>query len=231
MFLVEQSYQNLLIELQIFPPIQTIALCIDSRNIIFEAREHYQKRSFRNRYHIGSHQGLLELSVPLKKGKNNRQPIKEVLITYDTGWPVTHWRAIQSAYGKSAYFIYYKDFVEEVLFSESNYLFELNQKTWNMVDNILQQQWNFEFTEKYKQDYGENILDLRAKIKLNNKEVFKMPQYYQVYSSSTGFIPHLSILDLIFHLGPDAYGYLVSLASDLRKMLMESGPNKNVGEK
>jgi hypothetical protein len=219
----EQSYQNLLIELQIFPPIQTIALCIDFRNIIFEAQEHYQKRSFRNRYHIGSHLGLLELSVPLQKGKNNQQPIKEVLISYNSLWPTTHWRAIQSSYGKSAYFIYYKDLIEEVLFSQSETLFELNLKSWNIIDKILQQNWNYEFTEKYQIHDVHTILDLRSKIKLNPAERIAMPQYYQVYSGSTGFIPHLSILDLIFHLGPDAYGYLVSLASQMRSQLYLNG--------
>jgi hypothetical protein len=208
---MQQSYQKLIIESQLFPPIRTIAHFIKSEFIHIEAKENYQKRSFRNRYHIGTHQGLLELSVPLLKGKNNQLPITEVIISYDTNWPQIHWRAIQSSYGKSAYFIYYSDHIREVLFSGRDSLFELNKLSIEMTKQILQQEWKIKYTEEYKKQYLPSVLDLRSKINLKNLASTSFPEYYQVYSAAAGFIPDLSILDLIFHLGPDAVGYMMKM--------------------
>lgn len=205
-----QSYQNLLIESQIFPPIQVIAGFIKSKNILIEAQEHYQKRSFRNRYYIGSHQGRLALSVPLVKGKNNHQSITEVKISYQSAWPAIHWKALQSTYGKSAFFIYYKDLVKEVLFSDCSYLFELNNQSLSLVKQILQPAWEIQFTKQYQPSPSAEILDVRNKFNLKNIESFSIPEYYQVFSSSTGFITQLSVLDCIFHLGPEALSYLMS---------------------
>ncbi len=206
--ILQPPNHNILIESQIFPPIQTIAYCIKTNNILFEASENYQKRSFRNRYQIGSHQGILELTIPLSKGKNDHQAITEVKISYDSDWPNIHWKAIQSSYGKSAYFIYYKDLIADVLFSNSNYLFEINLLSWKLIQGILQQDWNIQFTEQYSSQVTDDILDLRSKINLKNIRTLEIPEYYQVFSGTTGFIPQLSILDLIFHFGPEAYLYL-----------------------
>ncbi len=208
-----QNYQNILIETQIFPPIETVSYCINKKAVIFEAHENYQKRSFRNRYQIGSHQGLLNLSVPLVKGKNNQQPILEVKISYDLNWPTIHWKALQSSYGKSAFFIYYKELIEAVLFSECTYLFDLNLKTWRFIESALQLHWEILLTEEYQLKAGHGIQDLRSRRKFSNSRMFTIPEYYQVFSASTGFLPNLSILDLIFHLGPEAYSYLHSLST------------------
>ena len=35
-------------------------------------------------------------------------------------------------------------------------------------------------------------------------EVFKVVPYYQVFQEKLGFIPNLSIVDLVFNLGPES---------------------------
>ncbi len=212
MKLFRQSYQNLLIETQIFPPIATMGLFIHSNSLCIEACENYQKRSFRNRYHIGSHQGLLALSVPLLKGKNNQQLITEVAISYESPWPSVHWKAIQSSYGKSAYFIYYKDMIQELLFAKPRHLFQLNHTILQTLCKELEIEISIRETHEFAVNPTDpSILDFRSKMIPRELSRFSFPEYYQVYSSSSGFIPNLSILDLLFHLGPDSLGYLSEL--------------------
>jgi hypothetical protein len=203
-----QNYQNLIIETQIFPSIPVIAILLNTSEVIIESREHYQKRSFRNRYHIGSHQGMMELSVPLKKAKNNHQLITEVLISYDLDWPGQHWKAIQTSYGRAAYFLYYKDQVRELLFNNAVNLFDLNQASLKFIQDVLQFDLNLNCSIVYNKICDEKYLDLRSAFHLEFSRMYSGLPYYQVYSAQTDFIPGLSFLDLLFHKGPESFTFL-----------------------
>ncbi|HEX5626086.1 MAG TPA: WbqC family protein [Saprospiraceae bacterium] len=206
--LPQQNYQNLLMETQVFPPVQTLAFCVHSQKIFIEAHEHYQKRSFRNRYRLGGCQGIVELSIPLKKGKNQQQRIADVLIAYDRPWPELHWKAIQSSYGKSAYFIYYKDEVRELLHSRPERLLEFNGLVFDRIGRWLKLNLDWHLSLRYETSENPSLLDLRSRITPKTIGHFPAEPYYQVFSSVTGFLPQLSVLDLLFHLGPDAAAYL-----------------------
>lgn len=56
-----------------------------------------------------------------------------------------------------------------------------------------------------------NITDMRGK----EPESHNMPPYYQVRADKLGFIPSLSILDLLFNMGPEAQLYLKKLCTAL----------------
>lgn len=207
-----QNYRNILIETQIFPPLRTIACFLQYPEVNIEAHEHYQKRSFRNRYRIGSTQGPLDLSIPLQKGKNQQQNIQEVKISYETNWSLQHIRAIQSSYGKSAYFIYYKDLIFELLSKKEDYLFDLNWKSLQLIAQIIPIKLKLEISSDYLEHSNNSCLDLRNKIQIQSDETIPLPAYYQVFSVKTGFISNLSILDLIFHQGPEAIYYLQQIS-------------------
>ena len=67
------------------------------------------------------------------------------------------------------------------------------------------------FTESFKKQYPSKLLDYREKIhpkKSFRDPRFKNPEYTQVFSPKYGFIPNLSILDLLFNLGPESADYL-----------------------
>ncbi|NJN78366.1 MAG: WbqC family protein [Saprospiraceae bacterium] len=100
---------NALIESQYFPPLAYFSVLLKHEKVWIEQFENYQKGSYRNRCHIATANGLLRLSIPLEKGKNNQTCIKEVKIHNDTNWQIQHWRAIKSAYGNAPYFEYYAD--------------------------------------------------------------------------------------------------------------------------
>lgn len=207
-----QNYPNILIESQIFPPIRAIAYFLQNPNVCIEAHEHYQKRSHRNRYRIGSTQGPLDLSIPLLKGKNQQQNIQDVKISYGCNWPMQHLRAIQSSYGKSAYFIYYKDLIFELLLKKEDYLFDLNWNSLQLIAGIIPIDLNLHKSEHYLAKPDQAGLDLRNHFQFQTIDPVTLPSYYQVFAGKSGFISNLSILDLIFHQGPEAIYYLQQIS-------------------
>ena len=207
-----QNYPNILIETQIFPPIRAIAYFLQYPNVCIEAHEHYQKRSYRNRYRIGSTQGPLDLSIPLLKGKNQQQNIKDVKISYGCNWPLQHLRAIQSSYGKSAYFIYYKDLIFELLLKKEEFLFDLNWNSLQLIAGLIPINLNLQSSKNNIVQSDHASLDLRNQIQFLSSEPISLPSYYQVFTVKTGFISNLSILDLIFHQGPEAIYYLQQIS-------------------
>ncbi|MBK8955384.1 MAG: WbqC family protein [Saprospiraceae bacterium] len=201
---MEQSYRNLLIHTTAFPDIHLAAYLSQLPKLIIEINENYQKKSTRNRYNLGSHQGTHTLSIPLEKGKNQQKNIREVRIFQQSDWRIQHQRYLQTVYGRSPYFEYYRDELDYLYSNQTTSLFEWNQTSLQQLSKWLK--WNFqiEFTESFKLNYPSDTLDLRNQTKAN--QFAPNPYYEQLFG--TIFIPHLSVLDLIFHLGPEAELYL-----------------------
>lgn len=198
----------LLIENQIFPPVLTIALALKEGKLLIEACENYNKGSFRNKFSVMSSGGTTTLSVPLDKGKNNSKPIKEVTISYAENWQQNHMRTIQTNYGKSPFFEDYFPEIERIYSVDFEYLFDLNQKALDLISQLLSLNLPIETTTEYKSDYSFNqsgIRDYRNIItpKLDTKN-YNFKTYPQVFQDRHGFIPNLSILDLLFCMGPES---------------------------
>ena len=190
-----------------FPPVLFWTVWKQSGRIGIEAHEHYQKGSFRNRMHINDPTGFLPLSVPLLKGKNNQMPVTEVRIDNTQNWQRKHWRALETAYGKSPFFEHYQDELSPLFHRRYERLFELNLDTIKVVAELLQ----FDFqtlilTEKYKNRPEDE--DFRHKMKVKSRINHSFARYVQVFSAQAGFVPNLSILDLLFCTGPEAVRYL-----------------------
>jgi len=205
-----------IIESQYLPPISYFAVLLKQPSIFIEQYENYQKGSYRNRCHIATANGILRLSIPLEKGKNNQTPIKEVKIYNADNWQIQHWRAIKSAYGKSPYFEFYAD--ELCLFFEKKYDFLLD---WNtdllrfMTENIGLPV-DIQLTDNYYKN-DNSIMDYRNVIspKKENSNLFQDLHYGQVFEDKHGFIPNLSILDLLFCKGPEAIFVIDNLKNKL----------------
>lgn len=194
-----------IIESQYLPPISYFAVLLKQPTIFIEQYENYQKGSYRNRCHIATANGVLRLSIPLEKGKNNQTLMKDVKIYNANNWQIQHWRAIKSAYGKSPFFEFYTD--ELFPFFEKKYDFLLD---WNMdllhfmIENIglpVDVQLTDDY---YKSDTS--ITDYRNLISPKNEIANhgQYLQYGQVFQDKHGFLPNLSILDLLFCKGPEA---------------------------
>ena len=201
----------LIIELQCFPPVEFFAKYLTFQQCYFEKWENYVKRSYRNRYYLLSPQGVHALTIPLKKGKNTGVPIDEVEISYDENWPKSHWRSLQSFYGKSAFFDEFAGPLQTLLFEEKVRLWDFNKAALRICMNGLGLSQQMEFTSAYRKTYaGEECEDLRHTILPPPKEPYNVEllPYPQVFSEELPFQPNLSILDLLFCMGPEALSYL-----------------------
>ena len=200
--------ESTLIELHYFPSIQYMSKFFASSNVVLEQQENYRKGSYRNRMHIASANGLLRLSIPLIKGKNEKQGIREVRISYEEPWQNKHWTAIQSAYGNSPYFDDYSPIFHRFFKEKKTYLFDLNLAILTELLELLDINPSIQFTETYAKDTINGLIDWRQCISPKpNKScadsAYKTVPYPQVFMEKTGFLPNLSILDLIFCQGPE----------------------------
>ncbi len=198
---------NLLIESQYLPPIPTIALMLGIGAVELEKQEHYQKRSYRNRCKIATANGINTLSIPLKKGKNERMNIAEVQISNEENWQKQHWKTISSAYGNAPFFEHYEADFRPLFEQKANLLFSFNLSLLKTIIDILELGIQVDFSTVYRRIPLENSLDFRNIIKpqlKDNDEIpqYKSIQYHQVFEEKAGFIPGLSILDLVFCCGP-----------------------------
>ncbi|MBC7883975.1 MAG: WbqC family protein [Saprospiraceae bacterium] len=194
-------------ETQIFGPVDIYAAYTKADILLIEKHEHYQKRSFRNRYDILTANGRQTLSVPLSKGKNAGIYITDVTISYDENWIVQHLQSIRSAYGKSPYFEFYFQDLEKLLLKKHKFLFDLNLESLEFTLKKLKLHVTLEYTNSYQKTYSDTI-DLR-KTTWNQTE--SRNKYTQVWAEKFEFVPNLSILDLLFCEGPHSVQVLKNI--------------------
>ncbi len=202
----------MLIELGYFPPVAHFGLFRASNDIWIEEWEHYQKNSYRNRCYIATSREVLRLTVPLQKGKHEQQPVRDVRISYDTPWQRQQRQSIVSAYGKAPFFL---DYEQEILpFFDKKYifLFDMNWEIFEKINGLLGIETPFYRTQKYEPTEL-MATDWRNKIKPNEaaENYFYWSAYPQIFETVHGFLPNLSILDLLFCTGPEALSYLPEL--------------------
>ena len=203
----------ILFELQYLPPIQYFTKFFQYENVFIEQHENYSKRSFRNRSHIIMADGIRRLSIPLKKGKNEQQSIRDVHIAYDENWQKIHWASIVSAYNNAPFFEHYEHLFQPFYKKRFELLFDFNLALLKTVLQILGLNESFKLTESYQKEAFEGLHDFRNRINprqfvKNEDHDFSPSKYSQVFEEKNGFIPNLSILDLIFCTGPQASFYL-----------------------
>lgn len=173
-------------------------------NCCVERQETFQKRSIRNRTTILGANGSLILSVPLKRGKT-KQMISDVEVAFDGQWQREHMRSIQSAYGNAPYFDYYIDSIKELINSCDATLIAFFERIYNFFKNKLGLA-ELQYTTEYK-FICDDIYDMR---KATRNYSCQIPEYFQVFESKFGFKNDLSILDLLFNLGPESSQILLN---------------------
>ena len=182
-----------------FAPILYYAL-IQNEPVMMERHEHYNKQSYRNRCTIYSANGLLDLTVPVAKGKALKVPITEVEISYDTLWQKQHFKAIESAYRRSPFYEYYIDDLMVFFDRRHRYLYDFNMQIMHKVCSLINISPRIQESSEYVKS-GYSIIDLRNCIHPHVPD--DTPRYTQVFADKWGFKPNLSILDLLFNRGPE----------------------------
>ncbi len=196
----------LLLETQYLPSIAWCSAVWQEKTVALDAAEHYQKGSLRNRCHIVGPNGPQRLSVPLEKGKHQQTPIKEVRISHEVPWQRQHWRTIQTSYGNAPFFEHYADDIRPFYERRWEFLFDFN---YDFLTLILKKKlnWTGDFvfqSEYYPAGTWPQAADMRGKIGggLNEFPAWYSPvRYPQVFEERTGFLPNLSVLDLLLCCG------------------------------
>ncbi len=189
------------IEIQYFPTLFFFQLFAFSE-VRVEKCDSYQKRSFRNKCVICNSLGPQVLTVPLLKGKHERQPVTDVRISYDENWPRQHLQSLKSAYGKAPYFDFFFGKLSATIESRPSFLFDLNVEILTQINEITNLCPDLIFTEAYlsASHYDQDMRDFINP--QNYASLNPTHPYEQVFADRLGFLSNLSILDLIFCLGP-----------------------------
>jgi hypothetical protein len=185
-------------------------------DVCIEKHENFQKQSYRNRCYIYGANGIQCLVIPVKKLHGEKTPISAVEIDFTSPWQKIHLKSIQSAYQTSPFYEYYADDFNSLYVEMPELLFDLNQRLLIYILKTLGLNSQIQFTEVFQKTIPENI-DFRQSIhpkpRLNKPcENFSPVPYQQVFQERYGFLPNLSILDLLFNEGPNALQILKSSA-------------------
>lgn len=187
----------------------------------------FEKGSFRNRNRIKTPSGPFWLTVPVLTRNRGPQLINDVVIDHKTGWGDRHVKTITQYYSRARYFNRYADDIFGVILKSFNFLSELNTEltlclmkalgintptirsselgiTGERTERIIKIVEHLNGNAFYEGAAGRAYLDpavfARRGIRLLFQD-YRHPSYTQFFGD---FTPFLSVIDLIFHHGPES---------------------------
>ena len=186
-------------------PVEYYMQMYNSERVIIEKQCNYIKQTYRNRCVIASANGLQTLSIPIIKPSSSHCCTKDIRIAEHGNWQHLHWNAIVSAYNSTPFFEYYEDDFRPFYEKKQEFLFDFNQELMELVCSLLDITPNVSFSSQFITDIKPNELDLRELIHPKKEPYIKKHKpYYQVFENKFGFQSNLSIIDLLFNMGPEA---------------------------
>lgn len=173
-----------------------------------ERFDHYMKQTYRNRCVIASAEGALALTIPTEKALEAKCLMKDVRISDHGNWRHVHWNAFVAAYKHSPFFDYYADEFRRFFECKYEFLYDFNDELCRWVCSQIDIQPRLLPTEDYQMetpeadDFRETIHPKKLYTECDKE--FTPHPYYQVFDAKLGFIPNLSIVDLLFNMGPES---------------------------
>ena len=189
-----------------FSPIAQYSEIVKADNVVFEMEDNFQKQGYRNRCYIYNSNGKQLLSIPVKhKFTDQRKKTKDTLVENDFPWQDQHFKSLKIAYRTSPFYEFYEDDIQHIFTKKYKYLQDVNIDTHLFIADALQINTNFTKTASFLVDV-DNDFRLLAEVKNQPKKLVE--NYIQMFDDKHGFIPNLSILDLLFMEGPNTISYL-----------------------
>ncbi len=191
-----------------FGPVQWYQQLYRSECVYIDRNERWQKQTIRNRCYIATANGVQALSVPIvhkapslyREGRGGSLT-SDIRISDHGKWRREHWNALQSAYGESPFFDYYADDIRPFFTEKWEFLFDFNLAIIHKMCELL----DIEAPSNLPPEGEASITQHPSPL---NHQPSTFTPYYQVYQQKHGFLPNLSILDLLFNMGNEAILYL-----------------------
>ncbi len=208
-----KNRRTAILSIAYLPPIQYFSKLYMHQKTTIENDEHYSKQSYRNRCCILTANGPQSLTIPVSKGDQLKTKIKDVRIDYSKEWQLNHWRTIITAYNSSPFFEFYMDELLPFYQKKYDFLFDYNLELIYLMNELTGLNADIEFTGHYVDVASEGQIDYRNSIHPKQRmqqsdSLFTPVPYNQVFEEKFGFVPNLSILDLLFNRGPEAKDFL-----------------------
>jgi hypothetical protein len=200
------------------PPVEWFTKLYGYERVWVEQYDNYEKQTYRNRCIIDSPNGPLPLSLPVEKTTEGKCLMKDIRISDHNQWRRVHWNALQSAYSESPFFEYYADDIRPFFEQKYDFLVDFNEAIRQKMCELIDIHPSVEYTQEFlpPQEVSSTthhpiIHDFRDVISAKHPQPdadFEVKRYWQVFQRKHGFLTNLSILDLLFNMGPESIFYL-----------------------
>lgn len=190
----------MVIDLNYLAPVSYYLRLAREKDLQVSAGQNYERQSYKSRCEIAGANGAMLLSVPVYKQQPDSRLYRTARINYSEKWQLKHWRSIESAYRKSSFFEFYEDRFK-LFYTDARYelLWEYNRDMHQVITKVL--------GLTNVSDVSDNKL-VSVFTTMQKQQVKK---YNQVFDDRHDFLSDLSIVDLIFNLGPGAKNYLAGI--------------------
>jgi hypothetical protein len=215
-----------LLQTTYFGPVQWYQKLKRYDHCVIEQYDSYQKQTYRNRCVIATANGLQALTVPVDHSPLTIDHVqcKDLRISDHNQWRRVHWNALQSAYSESPFFEYYADDIRPFFEQKYEFLIDFNEAIRQKMCELLDIETSVSYSSGFRVQgsgfmvqgsgfmvQGSGFKDFREVIHAKHPQddpEFQPRSYWQVFQHRYGFQPNLSILDLLFCMGPEAVFYL-----------------------
>ena len=215
-----------LLQTTYFGPVQWYQKLKRYDHCVIEQYDSYQKQTYRNRCVIATANGLQALTVPVDHSPLTIDHVqcKDLRISDHNQWRRVHWNALQSAYSESPFFEYYADDIRPFFEQKYEFLIDFNEAIRQKMCELLDIETSVSYSSGFMVQgsgfmvqgsgfmvQGSGFKDFREVIHAKHPQddpEFQPRSYWQVFQHRYGFQPNLSILDLLFCMGPEAVFYL-----------------------
>ena len=194
----------------------------------------YDRRGWRNRNRVKTSNGPIWLTIPvINKGvRTNHTPINQIQIDWSQNWARKHWSTIEQSYGKAPFFDLYASILKDVYdqhrelladltieltirlagalgirettFIKSSSLHSAGTKTDRLLTILKALAATHYITGPAAKSYLDESKLASSGISLEYM-VYDYPPYSQLYPP---YESQVSILDLLFMMGPDSPKYI-----------------------